>query len=39
MTALGEFVEDPRQRKCKEESKVKFPLMSKEMNEFYEKHS
>ena len=39
MTELGEYVEDPRLRKTKEEAKVKFPLMSKEMNEFYKKHS
>jgi len=39
MTALGEVMDDPREPVRKEKSKLKFPRMSKEMNEFYELHS
>lgn len=39
MTALGEIMDDPREPKKKEKVELKFPRMSKEMNEFYELHS
>jgi len=39
MTELGENLEDPSLRQKNKVIHPKHPLLSKEMNEFYDKHS
>jgi hypothetical protein len=39
MTELGENLEDPSLRQQNKVITPKHPLLSKEMNEFYDKHS